>query len=428
MFSAPRRPFWCFALVATATIWPASPRLVSAQALPADSAPADQAEFVLNGGARLRGVLVDQRATPSGTQLSIRSDSRTGAKIDLTLRADQVRGMDRVTPQRLDYETLRHRAPDTVEGQLALAKWCASQQLMDEQRTHLERVIELDPNQAEARSLLGYRRVGNRWLTRDDVMTERGMVLYRGSYLTPQELQLMEDDQKWKDAEKEWIRNLNLWHRALTGRNAQRAQDARDQIRKIDDPAAVNPLIRHLNDSQTRDEKRLFMDALARTRSGAAIGALEQLALFDDDTEVRESALRDLEGLRGLALQSLLVKELTNPDNEIINRAGDALRRLGDADAIPKLIDSLVTTHVTVIPGRDTGRMDLTFDQNGNIGNFGAGATGPTKIPHTYQNSRVLAALMTLSGGKNFQYNQSAWKDWYASTQRLVSGSLRRDN
>jgi hypothetical protein len=155
---------------------------------------------------------------------------------------------------------------------------------------------------------------------------------------------------------------------------------------------------------------------------------LVDLALFDSDGEVREAALRNLDPLRRPSMQAMLIRELTNGDAEIINRAGEALRRLGDVDAIPALIDSLVTTHRTTVPGRSSGGFDLSFDRNsGNLGAFGVGGSGPTHFDQTYRNSRVLSALVSLSGGENFQYDEGAWRQWYASTQSVAAGSLRRD-
>ena len=55
------------------------------------------------------------------------------------------------------YAKVRREHPDTIAGHLDVARWCLGQKLDEQARAHLTRIIELDPNQAEARQLLGFR-------------------------------------------------------------------------------------------------------------------------------------------------------------------------------------------------------------------------------------------------------------------------------
>ena len=72
-----------------------------------------------------------------------------------------------------------------------MAEWCRQHKLQDEYQRHLERILELDPNHADARTALGFRQKDGKWMNRDDVMAARGLVMYEGRYVTPQQVELM---------------------------------------------------------------------------------------------------------------------------------------------------------------------------------------------------------------------------------------------
>ncbi len=100
----------------------------------------------------------------------------------------------------------------------------------------MEQVIALDPDNKAARQALGYQRVGEKWFTHDELMQKKGFVRYHGEWLTPEDVAIREEKSSQTAAEKEWISKLATWQAWLGG---SRAETARDNILKIDDPAAV---------------------------------------------------------------------------------------------------------------------------------------------------------------------------------------------
>ena len=68
----------------------------------------------------------------------------------VTLAKDQVKEILKRKPAEIEYEKKRHLFPDTVEGQWELAEWCEKNHLNEARKTHLRRIIELDPNHAAA--------------------------------------------------------------------------------------------------------------------------------------------------------------------------------------------------------------------------------------------------------------------------------------
>ena len=67
------------------------------------------------------------------------------------------------------YEQRRAGAEDTVEGQLALADWCAEHHLRAQETAHLNRILQLAPDHAAARERLQFERVNGRWVQRQDL-------------------------------------------------------------------------------------------------------------------------------------------------------------------------------------------------------------------------------------------------------------------
>ena len=112
------------------------------------------------------------------------------------------------------------------------------------------------PNHPEARTLLGFRKAGGQWMTRDAVMAARGMVKYEGRYVTRQHVELLERQKKSKSSQADWNKELDRLRRWLTGRRADRA--ARGPRRNPGDPRpdggrrTSSTLIRRENDPELK--------------------------------------------------------------------------------------------------------------------------------------------------------------------------------
>lgn len=69
----------------------------------------------------------------------------------------------------LRYEKVRKDYPDTVDGHLAMAKWCLSRKMEAQARGHLTRVIDLAPDHLAARAALGFVRVADKWISPEEI-------------------------------------------------------------------------------------------------------------------------------------------------------------------------------------------------------------------------------------------------------------------
>jgi len=132
--------------------------------------------------------------------------------------------------------------PEDGAGHLALARWCRENGLPGRARTHFERVVALDPANAEAQEALGRVQHDGRWVTpeekaelerRREIAEKRaqGLVLYEGRWVTKEEREAREKglvfwDGVWRSPDEvrraqgyvevdgEWVHRDTLANRA----------------------------------------------------------------------------------------------------------------------------------------------------------------------------------------------------------------------
>jgi hypothetical protein len=107
-----------------------------------------------------------------------------------------------------------------------------------------------------------------------------------------------------------------------------------------------------------------------------------------------------------------LVAALRSADNAQVNRAAEALGRLGVPSAVGPLVDALETQHVVVSgDGKPEGSTSATFTPSG--GGLSMGG-GPKRSTMSVRNDRVLEALVALTG-TNFEWDARGWRVWLAT-------------
>ncbi len=346
----------------------------------------------------------------------------------ITLPADVVQEVIVQSEMQRRYEELLPKVPNTVEGHLEMAERCRKAGLKQQREFHLRRVLELDPDQADARRGLGYSRVAGQWTRADEWFEKQGYVRHGGAWRLAQEVELDTQRDRQLVAEKEWRKRLQVWRNAVVrGRND--AGEALAQLRAVDNPMAIAGLAEMLdNQEELKQLKLLYIDLLGKFNHPSAVAALLKHAMTDPDEEVRD---RSIDAARINGLQQgvfYLSRLLKDKDNQVVNRAGKTLGRLGDPSAVPALIDALVTKHrYRVQPGGAPGSIGGSFSPQGGGGMQVAGKA--IVIEKDLANSEVLAALVALvPPGVNFAYDKAAWKNWYATQQLNAPGtSLRRD-
>jgi hypothetical protein len=377
--------------------------------------------FVLEGDGQVRGELVNRDQSPRTTYVI-----KTASGGEITLEAAQVKEVKRQTAVELKYEQIRSKAPDTVDGQWKLAEWCRENRLPKQRATHLERVIALDPDHADARHALGYSQINGRWTTQDAQMKESGYVRYGGRWMLPQEIEILETERKENLAQKDWGIKLKRWHAWL---NTDKAAQAEANIRAINDPYAARALARNLASEDRRNVRMLYVEALGRINASAGMDALVNASLADGDEEIRLACLEQVVSHQYKPAVAKYVQALKSKDNPTVNRAAIGLARMKDPVAVGPLIDALVTVHTFHIPKGQPGQTSATFGTGPSSGGggFSFGGGGVDVVKQRIENRDVLQALIDLSGGASFNFDVRAWKNWYIAQKKPQSLDARRD-
>lgn len=381
--------------------------------------------FVLKSQGEVHGELVNKNESPRKTFVVKTTSGGT-----VTLTADQVSEVKTQSPAEVKYDRYRVDCPDTVEGHWKMAEWCHTNHLSRERAVHLERIIQLDPNHAEARHGLGYTKINGKWTTQEQVMIDSGYIRSKhapGKWVLPQEEELLASRKKNTGAQLEWNTKLKRW---ATWLGTDKAAQAVANIEAIEDPFAIRALAKHLAEDNRRDARVLYLKSLSRIKVPDALDVLVGVSLHDADEEIRIAALDEVVAREYTGGVPKYIQALKNKDNAVVNRAGAALGQLKDPAAVQPLIDALVTTHTFVITKGQPGQTSSTFGSGpggGGGGGFSFGGSGSETIKKEFQNRAVLQALVDLTGGTSFNFDVKAWKYWYVGQRKPNTIDARRD-
>lgn len=379
--------------------------------------------FVLKSGGRVEGELLNPERQPEEPYRL-----RTDEGLRLALADSAVLRVIVKTDVDKQYEELLPTLENTADAQWSMAEWCKEAGLIDERKRHLQAVIALAPEHAEARKALGYQRYGSQWLTQEEHMLSLGYSKYKGAWRLKQEIEIDSRKVQQELTEKKLRKDIRMWFEQVA--SGGRLSDSADRnLSALNDPAAVPALAEILGDAQQpKATRRRCLEILTKLPPGLATPTLVRIALNDPDANLQYACLDELKRVGAATVLPAFVARLKSKDNNQINRAADCIARLGDKSATLPLINSLVTEHKFLVQQGNTppGGMSATFSPGGS-GSGGLSMGGKLKeVKQRLQNSSVLGALATLYPGTNYRYDIDAWRAWYSEEQTTSSVDLRR--
>jgi hypothetical protein len=379
--------------------------------------------FVLKESGEVRGELLNPAESPRTSYVI-----KTAGGGRVTLAADAVKEVKRQTAAQMKYDQIRGNVPDTVEGQWKMAEWCRENKLADERKSHLEKILALDPNHKEARYGLGYSQIGGRWVTQEQMMSQNGYIRSKhapGKWVLPQEEELLAAQSKATKAQLDWKARLKRWSGWLGG---DKGPQAVANIQAINDAFAVPALAKSLETDRRREARLLYVEALGRINTPPGLEVLVNTSLLDEDDEIRIAALDQVVARDYKPAVARYVQALKHKQNPVINRAAVGLGAMKDPSAVGPLIDALVTTHTFVLQQGQPGQTTTTFGTGPNSGGFSMGGSSTKVIKRDFENRDVLQALVELSDGVSFNYDVRAWKNWFAAQKKPKTLDARRDS
>jgi hypothetical protein len=130
--------------------------------LPFSPALADT--ITLDDGRVLDGTLEPDAAREGSVRIRLE-------KAEMVLPAGRVRSvLPAPMPRDVYAQTLREHPPATLDEQVALARWCREKGLLAEAKAHWTAALELDAENPEVRTALGYRKVDGIWMSAQDAI------------------------------------------------------------------------------------------------------------------------------------------------------------------------------------------------------------------------------------------------------------------
>lgn len=374
----------------------------------------------LTSGGRVEGKI---KPSPDNDTKNFIVDLAAGGQ--LVIPRSQVAHVDAASDAEAEYRKLARTSPDTVEAHWKLVEWCRQHKVQKNAEQHLARILELDPNHVEARAALGFRQKDGQWMNRDDVMASRGLVLFEGRYVTPQQVELATKQKEARVTQADWNKKIEQLRRWLTGRNQDKAAQAHAELLAIKDPQAAEAIAAALRREEDPELKRLWMEIASHLNHRAAVDALVHLSLADPDDDIRHLCVEYLIKSRRPGIAVPYVRALKDKDNEIVNRAGAALGQIKDHDTIGPLIEALVTKHRIKVSDANPDQHAYSFSNDGSA--FSFGGKGPQIVTKTIRNPAVLDALLAMSAGTSFDYDQDQWRTWLAAQAKANVVDVRRD-
>ncbi len=398
----------------------------------------------LKNGGEIRGLLLSPVTRTPGETIEIRT--LAGSRIEVA--GDLVVLVARRPIKVEEYESRAARVfsdDDTVAGHWALAEWCRGQRLTQQRRAHLERVVTLDPQHRQAHYGLGHTLRGGRWMSRDEYMRSKGLVRFRGRYVTLQEQQDLLMKSVQQQAYRKWFSRIRVWHGWLQSTDTGQQVRGQRALAEIKDPAALVPLMKILQPDRNPRVRLLLAEVLGRIPGAGPVEPLVDLAVRDSSYEVRTVARRAVvhEDRARIALP-VAVRGLNDPSNAVVRRCAGLLGAFGDIKAVPPLIEALVTRHLhrVRVPGskhpsfavaRDGTPVHPALAQGFGVppqvirgmqmGQFPFGVvilppqfaekeTHVITIIVDHRNADVLAALKRLTK-EELGFNKRSWRVWW---------------
>ncbi len=329
--------------------------------------------------------------------------------------------------------------PETPAGYCELAEWCRQHGLPGWRRSHLQSAIELDTDWEPARRALGYtRQTDGRWMTREEVAEEAGLVRYDGKYMSPEEVAIREREAADAAAEIQWHRDVRSWMALRRSRDVDKRDAAEASMRAIRDPLALRALGKFVADHPDENQRLYYLSIVSAIPGQAATQALVTSAVADVSRNIREAAIEHLQSPERPESAELLAGYLANATNLPVRRAAYALGKLDSAAVVPELIAALRTVHryrvsVPVPPTAGFSRSGNTvgpasvpvlppeleaqwrtgqLPQGFIVVNSTPSVMRDTIVSVQHDNLEVLEALVELTG-ENFGFDERRWQAWW---------------
>ncbi len=245
-----------------------------------------------------------------------------------------------------EYDGRRVKTKLKAVDQFKLAVWCEENGLKDQARAHLATVVRLDPNHGDAWKKLGYKKVGNRWITEAQATGEKHEKVTQTA------------------ADKSWRPRLEKLREALASKGSKESTEK--ALAEISDPRAV-PMVMAVFVAKSDKDHVRAVQILGQIDSIEASRGLALIALYSSKDEARSRATETLRRRDPREYADLLISRLQDKVKFEVKHVGGpgspgSLFIEGKEQNLKRFYAPPVAPNVAVFQG-DT----LTRDADGNL-------------------------------------------------------------
>ena len=338
---------------------------------------------------------------------------------DLADRRAQIAAMNEATPQ------------EQARAQYLLGMWAQGNNLSADARAAFERAIELDADHAGARQELGHVKSGDDWLTLEEAMEAKGMVLREGRWILREEAEVMDlpaTQRELRRADQAKVRKL-LDTYAAGGDRAKRF--ARESLGTIADANKLEPMAFALR-SRNEDLRVLAAEELGQIGNRRALRPLLHRAVYDPSEEVRHASIDAAKAIGDPNLIVPLVRALGAENPTMRMNAAAAISRAGDVRGVRYLVYrfeahgggagrayNMTVNQLTFIQDFDVEVAQTAFIADPVPGVIQEGTVIDVQVVATQQTSYFVerevihGALQRLTRATDVPMEDGAWSAWF---------------
>ena len=319
---------------------------------------------------------------------------------------------------------------EDARGHYVLGLWCEENGLAAQARLEFEKVLALDPDHAGARQSLGYVKSGERWLSRDAAMREKGLVSHEGEWLLPEEVRL----RLLPATEKERMREAQAKARGLL-KSMLRGDPKVERIAAkamegIEDEYKVEPLAYALR--YPSENVRIFAaKELGRIGDRRALRPLVYRGILDPSEPVREAAVEAVKQYGDPNVLAPFVKAMWSEDPAVRVNAEQAVGGLGDVRGVEYLLyryratgggvsrnHIYLATQLSFIQDFDVEVAQTAFIADPIVGVIQEGQVLDVRVLSTeasgyFVERRVIRGSLTKLVGEDLGAEPGPWAEWW---------------
>ncbi len=173
----------------------------------------------------------------------------------------------------VEYNARRVKTPVAAGPQYKLGLWCEEKGLTDEARAHFATALRLEPTNVDSLKKLGYKKVGNRWITERQAAFEKA------------------EREAQTAADREWKPRFEALHSQFKSKTKR--ADAERMLAEISHVRAVPMLLKTFVGGDV-DQQQMTVQVLGQIDAIESSRALAKYAMFAESADIRARATATL--------------------------------------------------------------------------------------------------------------------------------------